>query len=150
MDKRNKILADEWFNSGISDYKYAEIGLQEKTIFPQIAFLSQQIAEKYLKGFLVLYGIEPPRIHDLPKLLDECIKFEAKLEVLLDACELLTGFYIESRYPPDVPDYTREEILMAFEKAKFVKETIELIKCKNTINRNIIFGRLLDRSNSKQ
>lgn len=121
----NKILAKEWFDAAESDYQYAQVGLKEETVFPQIAFLSQQVAEKYLKGFLVLNGIEPPRIHELPKLPDECVKIDSKLEELRDACELLTGFYIEARYPPDIPNYTEEEIRQAFEQAVTIKEAIE-------------------------
>lgn len=125
MVDKKKTLAKEWFEFASSDFQYAEVGLKEETIFPQIAFLSQQIAEKYLKGFLILHGIEPPRIHELPKLLDECVKINPKLESLRDSCELLTGFYIETRYPPDIPDYTKEEITNAFEKATEVKEAVE-------------------------
>lgn len=123
--ENHKILAEEWFCSARSDYDYAKIGLQEKQIFPQIAFLSQQIAEKYLKGFLILNGNIPSRIHDLPKLLDACIKIDPKMESLRDACELLTGFYIESRYPPDIPNFTKKEIFEAFTNAEKVKDTIE-------------------------
>lgn len=125
INKNKKILAQEWFDSAVSDYQYAEVGLKEDTVFPQIAFLSQQIVEKYLKGVFILYGVEPPRIHELPKLLDGCEKLNPDLEKLRDACELLSGFYIETRYPPDIPEYTKEEIIEAFENAKLVKETIE-------------------------
>lgn len=126
MNKKQK-LAKEWFASAISDYKYAEVGLKENKPFPQITFLCQQAAEKYLKGFLILNHINPSRIHDLPKLLDGCVKIRPELEKLRDSCELLTGFYIESRYPPDIPDYTLKEIMNAFENAKLIKETIEHI-----------------------
>jgi len=126
MDKKQK-LAKEWFDSAISDYKYAKIGLDQDIIFPQIAFLSQQIAEKFLKGFLILNGIEPSRIHELPKLLDDCVKIDQSLEKLRDACELLAGFYIESRYPPDIPNYTKEEITETFNQAKLVKNVIQNI-----------------------
>lgn len=125
MDQNRKVLAKEWFDSGTSDLSYAEIGLKEKKIFPQIAFLSQQVAEKFLKGFLVLNNIEPTRVHDLPKLLDECVKINPELEKIRNACELLTGFYVETRYPPDISDYTKEEIKEAFNKAEFVKEIME-------------------------
>lgn len=124
-DKPGQRLADEWFNSAISDYQYAQVGIKAETIFPQVAFLSQQVAEKFLKGFLCLNGLEPPRIHDLSKLLDECTKIDPQLEQLRDACELLIGFYIESRYPPDIAEYTKGEILKAFKQAELVKETIE-------------------------
>jgi len=125
MDSRKQVLAKEWFYSGESDFLYAEVGLKQKDIFPQVAFLSQQVAEKFLKGFLIANAIEPPRVHDLPKLLDECIKLNPKLEKIRDACELLTGFYSETRYPPDIPEYSKEDIEKAFNSAKFVKETVE-------------------------
>jgi len=125
MDKKTKQLAQEWLKAAKSDYQYARVGIEEKKVFPQIAFLAQQSVEKFLKAFLVFHRVEPPRIHELPKLLDECVRIEPKLKKLRDACELLTGFYIEARYPPDIPEYSRTEILEAFKSAQKVKEKIE-------------------------
>ena len=130
MATDKQVLAKEWFDAAISDYQYAEIGLKENQIYPQIAFLSQQVAEKLLKGYLILHSVEPPRIHELPKLLDECVKIDSSLDSLRDACELLTGFYTETRYPPDISDYTKEEITEAFNMAKLIKEEIESIQNK--------------------
>ena len=62
MQVDSQKLANEWFESGLSDYKYAKVGLKEEEVYPQIAFLSQQIAEKYLKGFLILNGINIQKI----------------------------------------------------------------------------------------
>lgn len=126
-NKKQEQLAQEWFDAAISDYQYAELGIKAEYVFPQVAFLSQQIAEKMLKGFLVLHKVEPPRMHDLTKLLDECVKEEQTLEKLRDACEALTGFYIEVRYPPNIPDYKKAEIEEAFNYAKQVKDTIMLL-----------------------
>jgi HEPN domain-containing protein len=125
MDQNNQKLAKEWFDSANSDFLYAKIGLKQKQIFPQVAFLSQQIAEKYLKGFMVLNGAKPPRVHELPKLLYECIRINSRLEVLQDACEILSGFYIETRYPPDMPEYSKAELADAFAKARKIKEIID-------------------------
>jgi len=125
MQTDNKKLAQEWFDSAKSDFKYAGVGVKENEIYPQVAFLSQQVAEKYLKGYLILNGKKPEKIHDLPKLLSECTKIDRKLERLMDSCEILTGFYVEVRYPPDIPDYTKDDILQAFKAAKLVKETVE-------------------------
>lgn len=124
MDDSKQKLAQEWFDAAMSDYQYAAIGLKEDHVFPQVAFLSQQVAEKFLKGFLTLHAIEPPRTHDLTKLLDKCIKIKPGLEQLRDACEVLTGFYIEVRYPPDIPQYSKAEIQEAFDHATLVKEII--------------------------
>lgn len=127
MNSNQQKLAKEWFNSANSDLLYAEAGLKEKTIFPQVAFLSQQAVEKLLKGFLILNGVNPPRIHELPKLLDECVKIDTKFESLRDACELLSGFYVETRYPPDIPEFTKADIAKAFSEAKLIKEAVELL-----------------------
>lgn len=127
MNQNDRELAKEWFDSANSDYQYAEIGSKGEKVFPQVAFLSQQVAEKFLKGYLILNRIKPPRVHELPKLLDECVKIKADLEKLRDACEILTGFYIETRYPPDIPEYTKDEIAQAFERARLIKETIETL-----------------------
>jgi HEPN domain-containing protein len=127
MDQNNKILAKEWFDSAKSDFLYAEIGLKQDIVFPQVAFLSQQIAEKSLKGFLVFNHVNPPRIHELPKLLFECIKINSALANLQDACELLSGFYIETRYPPDMPEYSKMEIAEALQNARLIKEKIEFL-----------------------
>lgn len=125
MDQNRKQLAKEWFDSTKSDFQYAKVGLESDDVFPQIAFLSQQVAEKYLKGYLVLNGNEPSRIHELPRLLDKCVAINQNLENLRDACELLTGFYIETRYPPDIPKYTKAEIKKAFDDARIVKKAVE-------------------------
>lgn len=126
-DKSQHELAKEWFESANSDYLYAKVGINEDRVFPQVGFLAEQVGEKYLKGLLVYNGVEPPRIHDLPKLLDKCIEFAPELEDLRDSCELLTGFYIETRYPPDIPDYTEEEIVSAIEAAKAIKTAVEVL-----------------------
>lgn len=124
MDDKHKQLAQEWIDAAISDHQYAAIGLKQEYIFPQVAFLAQQVAEKCLKAFLVFYSIEPLRAHDLTRLLDECVKIKPELEELRDSCETLTGFYIEVRYPPDIPDYTMTEIQEAFDHATQIKDKI--------------------------
>lgn len=129
----NKILAKEWFDAAQSDLEYAEVGLKEDIVFPQVAFLAQQVAEKFLKGFLFLNGIEAPRIHELPKLLDECVKINKNLENLRDSCELLAGFYIEPRYPPDIPNYTKEEIESAVDEARKIKDLV--VSSQNETNK---------------
>ena len=125
MDQNNQKLAKEWFYSANSDFLYAEIGLNQEQIFPQVAFLSQQIAEKYLHGFMVLNGFKPPRVHELPKLLYECIRINPHLEILQDACEILSGFYFETRYPPDMHEYSKAELADAYAKARNIKEIID-------------------------
>lgn len=89
MQIDRKVLAKEWFDAADSDFSYAEVGLREEKVFPQVAFLSQQVVEKYLKGFLVLNGEKPLRIHDLPKLLDECVELKPELDSAFSMAKLV-------------------------------------------------------------
>lgn len=117
----NQKLAKEWFDSAENTYQYALIGAKEERIYPDIGFLSQQVVEKILKGMLVLKNVNPPMIHDLQKLLNEVAKYYPNFVNFENECKILSAFYIESRYPPNVPDYTREDILVAFSAAEKVR-----------------------------
>lgn len=68
-----------------------------------VCFHAQQAAEKYLKGLLVVYDEEPPRIHALPELLRRVIIHAPELSStdLEDAANGLDQFYITGRYPVD-------------------------------------------------
>lgn len=120
----SKEVANEWFVAAEGDLKFADLGIREKQALPQIAFLSQQAAEKLLKGFLYHKEIKAPRTHDLLRLLQEIVKIDAALEVIRSDCELLTGFYIDSRYPPDIPSFSMQELMEAFACAERIMTAV--------------------------
>lgn len=64
-----------------------------------VCFHAQQAAEKYLKAFLVSRGIRVERTHDLEFLLGECQKHEPGLVALLNDCQALSSYAVDSRYP---------------------------------------------------
>lgn len=126
MKKRDtRALAAEWFESGENNLGYARLGLSESEYYPEACILCQQAAERNLKGFLVLNNKEPEWTHDLTKLLDECVKIEVSFEKIRDECELLTGFYTETRYPPEIPEYSKEEAREALRAAEKVVNFVE-------------------------
>lgn len=63
-------------------------------------------------------------------ILDRCIKIYPDLVLLRDNCEILSGFYIETRYPPDIPDYTKTDIINAVSQAEQIKTVIEKLTKK--------------------
>lgn len=110
LKNNNKILAEEWFKKSRDDYKSAKVVLEEGGYYGTTCFLAQQIAEKYLKGFLVYNGWKMEKIHDLVRLLNECKKISFDFNGLQDECVLLNDYYIETRYPLDTPiDYSKKE-----------------------------------------
>ncbi len=62
-DLRN--IVTEWFAKADDDEKSIRAILKEGGAPSTACFLSQQIAEKYLKGLLVFLGKSFPKIHDL-------------------------------------------------------------------------------------
>ncbi len=68
----------EWVEKAEGDY-HSTVSLHRLRSNPEpdnVCFLSQQCAEKYLKAFLVDRGINPPHIHDLVGLLNQCEVYE--------------------------------------------------------------------------
>ena len=121
-------LAQEWFELADRDLDTAEREFKSDGWSNIIVFHCQQSAEKYLKGFIVLNGLDIKdefKTHDLIRLLNYCLKFKPELKDLEDGCHVLTEYYIESRYPLDAPkDYPSEKVKQAIEFAGWIKKKI--------------------------
>jgi HEPN domain-containing protein len=65
-------------------------------------YLSQQCAEKALKGYLFFKETEPSRTHNLVELCQTCIKHDGSFSKILDACSDLTPYGIAVRYPNEL------------------------------------------------
>jgi HEPN domain-containing protein len=92
--------AQAWFARGNNDRRSASalFSLDPPEV-ETTAFHCQQAAEKYLKGVLAYYGINPPRTHDLIVLLDLVLQHKPILEKQRDAARFLTPFAVQGRYP---------------------------------------------------
>jgi len=97
-------LVQEWFNYSQNDLTSAHhlfYDLHPKQ--SEIAcYLSQQCAEKALKGYLLFKDTEPPRIHNLVELCQICMKFDNTFSEILDDCSDLTPYGIAVRYPNEL------------------------------------------------
>ena len=105
-------LAQEWFDRGDRDLDAAQLLQDERFHTDVIAYHLQQAIEKYLKGYLLLNDVRPPRIHDLDTLLNLASAVEPDLyDPFIDLCEKATRYYFEERYPPGPPvEYSHGEI----------------------------------------
>ena len=111
MDEVFKKQAEEWFERGRHDIETAQLLYDRRGHTDSIVYHIQQALEKYLKGYLVLHGRRPPRIHELDTLLKHITAFDNSLISFLDLCEKASLYYIEARYPPGPPaEYKYEEI----------------------------------------
>jgi len=65
-------------------------------------YLSQQCAEKALKGYILFMDIEPPKTHNLIELCQICINHDNSFSEILDASADLTPYGIAVRYPNEL------------------------------------------------
>lgn len=134
MDNPFLQQAAEWFERGRHDIEMAQLLFNEKGYTDTIAFLIQQGAEKYLKGFLVFHGRridKAYRTHDLGFLLGSLEDVEPEIAQFADFCDRATRYYIEDRYPPGPPvQYSVEEIEQSLVEAQglsgFIKKKSEV------------------------
>ncbi|HAH21677.1 MAG: hypothetical protein A2Y00_06600 [Omnitrophica WOR_2 bacterium GWF2_43_52] len=127
MRKKTKNpLAEDWFSRGDADLDVANITLRESQHFALVCFLSQQSAEKYLKGFLTLKNKKFRKTHFLDELVENASRIHKKFSELIPFAKSLDGYYIDTRYPVDwSKTYRRHD---AFQALKDANEIIGAIK----------------------
>jgi len=125
MKKNNQlILANEWFAKAGDDELSGEAILKENGAPGTLCFLSQQMAEKYLKGAAIFFGIKVEKIHDLMRLADSLVGKIPEMKNRAKDFSILNRYYIETRYPGESGIFDWKEAKKAFEIAKTIKEII--------------------------
>lgn len=114
-----------WFMRADEDLALIEVILKEKSFLSNpVCFHAQQSAEKYLKGFLAYHDLHVRKIHDLETLIEDCVKIDTSFKSLKDDAGFLNQFYIESRYPDDYIEFSRNDAEKAFISATKIKNFI--------------------------
>jgi len=121
---KNEIL-QQWLDKGSDDLRSAEYlsTMQHPTPDEIICFHCQQSSEKYLKGFLFLHDIEPPKIHNLIELLKMCEKINSNFSILLPQLDVLLDYAVIPRYPNELK-ITNDDMKVAINYAKIVQEFV--------------------------
>jgi HEPN domain-containing protein len=127
MADQLKVEADAWLRRARDDLGAARKLLAGHDTFPATAsYHCQQAAEKALKAVLVADTVPIPKTHDLRVLIERCLLLEPSLDALRDACDELTPFATEFRYPTDAPDPTREDVAYAVTLSALIVDAAEL------------------------
>ena len=121
MEENLKTILRNWMVKAENDLKSVEneFSSQEPVTDP-ICFHCQQVAEKYLKAYLVGKNIAPEKTHKIERLIEACSQFDKQFVELKDAT-LLTQYAVEMRYPDDFYIPSIEEAKDALALAKKVK-----------------------------
>lgn len=102
-----------------------ELRARRKPNYDASCYHSQPCAEKYLKAFLVLQGVAPPRIHNLVELLNLCLASDSTFELIRPGLEALNGYAVAIRYPGT--EATKEDARNATKSANQVREFVRPI-----------------------
>lgn len=114
-----------WFDKAGEDELSAAGILEDERGAPgTVCFLSQQMAEKYLKGLLVHHRIPFQKVHDLLRIAKLLQNTTPEISQHEKDLELLNGFYIEARYPGDWPEFSWQDAKEAFFAAKRIKDFV--------------------------
>ena len=96
-------------NAAYDDYRAVELLRQDSTLNNMTAFHCQQCAEKSLKGYILAKDNQPVDGHNLTWLCKRAIRIDERFTQWLDESAALNKFYIETRYPTDIPTEISDE-----------------------------------------
>jgi len=87
-----------WLDQAVSDYSALEVLLKAGK-YDLVCFLSEQVAEKAIKAFLISRGEEMIFSHSIAKLCEMCEQYDPQFAELKKKIKNLTPYYVEARYP---------------------------------------------------
>ncbi|HOK18342.1 MAG TPA: HEPN domain-containing protein [Caldisericia bacterium] len=99
-DKLKEAL--RWIRQASEDIDAAKYNHKGKKFFVS-CFLSHQVVEKILKGYLIYKGFEHIWGHSISDLSKECEKIDKDFESLRKEILILDKYYIPTRYPNGLP-----------------------------------------------
>lgn len=124
-NKNKEDLVMEWILRAQDDELNISGILKERNGTPMhVCFISQQMAEKYLKALLLFHSGDYTKIHNLAALVALISSYDKSVsDELVDAVLILDPYYIEARYPADIPveSFTWEMAEEAYKSAKKIK-----------------------------
>jgi HEPN domain-containing protein len=128
MSRPDKDVLDkvrQWLEYADEDLRLARHGLKLSTGCPYrlIAYHAQQCAEKYIKAYLVYFGIDFPYSHNIARLLELFPPDDPLAGDLVDA-EELTPFAVTARYPGEGEAVSGEDCGWAIGLATMVRDKI--------------------------
>jgi HEPN domain-containing protein len=131
MSDNSSLLIKEWIVKGQNDLKSAEILYNEDGPTDAICFHCHQAVEKYLKAYLVARRFRFEKIHSLWTLTKLSAKGDEEFLNFEEEIKILDAYYIESRYPPEIKVYTRQEcrkiLKLTKELTQFILGKIECV-----------------------
>ncbi len=94
---------DDWLNAAYDDLRAAKLLSHDDTLNNATAFHCQQCVEKCLKGFILCRSGNAVDGHNLTWLCRRAVSLDDRFTQWMDESAMLNHYYIETRYPTDIP-----------------------------------------------
>jgi len=121
---------EEWIKRAKSNLELAQVKIIHYIQYEDLCFQLQQAAEKALKGLLIFYGVEPEYTHNIDLLITALKKFTDIPEKINEAAQL-TIYAVQTRYPGEYDDITKEEYETTVKIAKDCLDWVDNIIKEN-------------------
>jgi len=124
---------EEWIKRAKSSLELAQVKIIRYIQYEDLCFQVQQAVEKALKGLLIFYGVEPEFTHNIELLIKELKKFTDIPEEINETAQL-TNYAVQTRYPGEYDEITKEE----YERAvKIAKDCLDWVENKIKENKKL-------------
>ena len=130
MNALQKSYIQQWIQKANEDKLAIQRLIDPEIVSPSVVcFHCEQMAEKYLKAFLIFHGKEVIKTHNIEFLLSECASIDSDF-ASIDPLNL-SDFSVSVRYPGDQYIPSEKEVLeykeIAFEIERIVLLSLKLI-----------------------
>jgi HEPN domain-containing protein len=115
---------ESWINRAKSSYELSIVTVTRNMYYEDLCYQSQQAVEKAIKGLLIFYNIEPDFTHNIGILLKELERITDIPENVREATELTT-YAVQTRYPGEYDEITKEEYEKSIKIAKNCLDWVE-------------------------
>jgi HEPN domain-containing protein len=99
---------ESWAERARSSLEMARTKFANYVLYEDMCYQAQQSAEKALKGLLIYYNEEPEFTHNIDRLLKKLSKYTEVPDNIKDTIKL-TKYAVETRYPGEYDEITKEE-----------------------------------------
>ncbi|MCD6361770.1 MAG: HEPN domain-containing protein [Armatimonadetes bacterium] len=110
--------ARRWLEQALNDLRDAKGAAELLSSHALACYLSQQAAEKALKGLLLAHGAEPWG-HSVKMLLEEAASLE-EVPAEVERAAILDAYYIPTRYPNGLPGGVADDVYGAQDSAETI------------------------------
>ena len=90
-----------WVRKGDSDPENVRLCVTSGMALDTACFHAQQAAEKFIKAYMIAYGMSAPFIHNLENLLEKCEQQDTSFSQMKALGQILTPYAVQLRYDGD-------------------------------------------------